>query len=59
MPVSVANDSPTKKSLLPCIKKVSGPLVVKERRACFISYKEGDRHHPQSRFQKDHLRINR
>ncbi len=56
MPVSLANDSPTKKSLLPCIKNVSGPLVVKERRAFFISYEEGDHHHPQSRFQKDRLK---
>ena len=55
IPVSFANDSPTKKSLLPCIKKVLGPLVVKERRACFISYEEGDRHRLQSRFQKDRL----
>ena len=59
MPVSLANDSPTKKSLLPCIKNVSGPLVVKDRRAFFISYEEGDHHHHQSRFQKDRLRIKR
>ena len=56
MPVSLANDSPTKKSLLPCIKNVSGPLVVKDRRAFLFLDEEGDHHHPQSRFQKDRLK---
>jgi len=37
MPVSFTKASPTKKSLLPWIKKVSGPLVVKAFKACLIS----------------------
>ena len=37
MPVSLAKDSPIRKSLLPCMKKVAGPLSVNARKAFFTS----------------------
>jgi hypothetical protein len=41
MPVSFAKASPIKKSLLPCIKKVAGPLSVNVRKAFFTSCARG------------------